>query len=1740
MPSYDSSLFNSNPYYDDFEEDKKFLRMLFRPGFSVQSRELTQLQTILQNQIERFGNHVFRDGSRIIGGEISTQTLDFVRLEPSSASVPVFEIAESDIVGHNITQKDGQGNVVVQARVVDYLARKSGDSYGVAVVSYLSGSQFSAGAILECSNPLKPFTATVKTAVDSVATNGKCKVVGVNDGIYYVNGFFVKTGNQFEPAYTTDSNGVRLFSNPTGTMGFFVTSEIVTDGEDFTLKDPASGSYNYNAPGAHRYRINLTLTFLTSVGNTNFIELVKYDAGVITRKNENTQYSELLKLFAQRTYDESGNYIVKPFDISFRSGGNTYHADIGSGKAYVFGYEYETKFKDSIDIPAARTFKDYADVSTANYYGSYIKAKYNVSTGDNINPLLSNILAGRSSKGHLVYGATGPVASGDFSNAAFFANVVGYANQSSIITTQGGTMDFIVHLANLSYGRSVTAANINLYHLDPSTNLSTRLFTNVELVSTAGSTNARVFDPFSVSLVHQLNAGNQTTTIKNVSKIKYIHEVSRAFVSTAQNTFPSVSLSPLGADFNWCKATGSTPSGSGFPIEEADGYYLVVISANGLLTGSILKIVSPNTTVPSDQTTVKANISADGDNIVFQTSLPIGSYYLVGKAIHNSVGMDVDGIDLTSKIRVKTLTNVPSEVFNSTLPTLNTFKRVVKTNANGVIYEMYFVLDRADVYKVNQITQGTGISATDISSRFLFDTGQRDSTYELSRLYVKPDYFDTYKATATFPQFTVNYDYFEHSGYGPFTVESYRGISYSNIPIFTSPMSGKSISLANAIDFRFAARIDGFVPSGATAGTVAGNTPTVSNNIPLISYYNGILPKDYTITSTSTAYLPRIDKLVVSKNISADGDVTTLQRIAGIPSESPIIPEDLSDSMTLFILSLPAYTFKANDIKAEYIGNSRFTMKDIGTMSKRVDGIEQYVVLNELEASVMSRSIKVGTGSDEAIKKAILVDSFEGHSVGDVVNRDYRCSVDVEKRELRPSFSSESYDFTYIGGVNGVTLTPDNILCYAFQKSATPIVSQNKASTTIKVNPFDLPNWVGSITIRPHADYWYDTEVRPMVKLNENGMNDSWIASEMNDSFGHGSQWNDWESIWNGISVELNEAEDKKNLSFFSRPRNSTNGNVVSQRFTNVEGIERSTETTSNKKNLQISPLRRKNFYTEVAANTILNKSVVPYIRGGRTISFNAYNLKPNTQVHVFFDNVNVNNHCVKEGLSGPFKTSGTDGSLIGVTFEIPNGVFEVGEKILRIVDESNNVLENATTLAETSFYAMGIKTDDFINVSSIRPAEVRKQTPNSNKVVSNPLFRDKNINTAEYTQWIDPLCQTFEVSQTFYPDGFFIESVDLFFSSKDDSLPVTIEIHPVVNGVPHPSVVLPFSTVVLNPSSVTINSVTPDVATNFKFRTPVYLEPGEYALVVKSNSSKYSLFAGAIGEFDIKTNSRISSTLPNGTLFKPQNGSERTGDSSMDIMFNINRCEFTPPTPVVPFSLGNRYSGSEDRSNADLIQPNPFIFAPSGTSISTKVTVGSVVYDVTPNRNLKLPQTFTVDGANDITMTLSPSVSRPTLLSPMVDMDRTNLITVENIVDSTAADTDELMPSSGTALSTTARYITRKLSLPSGQRADELKVMIDANIPEGSFIRLFAKTVNSQTIDASLETSNYQSMTDITSADQQVTSNVGGVQFVEKMYSLTPQNSFDTFAVKVCMYSKTNDKTIVPTLKNLRVVAVE
>jgi len=93
---------NVSPYYDDFDETKDFHRVLFRPGFAVQARELTQLQSILQNQIERHGRHMFKEGTVVIPGAIGfTEEYYAVKIQSTLAGTDISAQIQ-DYVGKRI------------------------------------------------------------------------------------------------------------------------------------------------------------------------------------------------------------------------------------------------------------------------------------------------------------------------------------------------------------------------------------------------------------------------------------------------------------------------------------------------------------------------------------------------------------------------------------------------------------------------------------------------------------------------------------------------------------------------------------------------------------------------------------------------------------------------------------------------------------------------------------------------------------------------------------------------------------------------------------------------------------------------------------------------------------------------------------------------------------------------------------------------------------------------------------------------------------------------------------------------------------------------------------------------------------------------------------------------------------------------------------------------------------------------------------------------------------------------------------------------------------------------------------------------------------------------------------------------------------------------------------------------------------------------------------------------------
>ena len=131
--------FNVSPYYDDFETNAKgkgYHRVLFRPGFPVQARELTQLQSILQNQIDRFGKHMFEDGSMVIPGDINFDLeYDFVKIQSTFNATNV-ESYRTDFLNKIIIG----GTTGIRAKVIGTVAATSSDPLTLYIKYETSGT----------------------------------------------------------------------------------------------------------------------------------------------------------------------------------------------------------------------------------------------------------------------------------------------------------------------------------------------------------------------------------------------------------------------------------------------------------------------------------------------------------------------------------------------------------------------------------------------------------------------------------------------------------------------------------------------------------------------------------------------------------------------------------------------------------------------------------------------------------------------------------------------------------------------------------------------------------------------------------------------------------------------------------------------------------------------------------------------------------------------------------------------------------------------------------------------------------------------------------------------------------------------------------------------------------------------------------------------------------------------------------------------------------------------------------------------------------------------------------------------------------------------------------------------------------------------------------------------------------------------------------------------------------------
>lgn len=385
--------FNVTPYYDDYDRTKEYYRILFKPGYAVQARELTQLQTTLQNQIFRFGKHVFRDGDIVLPGTFHLKSnsgtkkgypIDYVKIKTKNVSNN--EVIVNNFLGELVT--GATSNISAQVTAVldsDGTTANTKTFY----VSYAGASPDNPSARIRVFQPGETLTsANAGTAIvldsDPVANTGYASWFQIDEGVYFAKDHFISFPTQ---SIVLD----RYNPNPTCRVGFFVNEEIINSSMDSSLLDPALESSNFSAPGADRLKLvsQLSVVPFDYTEYPDFVTLFTIKDGVLQITNEKAQYNIIGDAMAKRTYEESGDYIVKGYNVQIQEhdlvktpvnnygrfvdgDNNKLIVNIDPGYGYVKGYAVSLNDKYSIDITKPKDNRNVSSQIASTSMGQYV------------------------------------------------------------------------------------------------------------------------------------------------------------------------------------------------------------------------------------------------------------------------------------------------------------------------------------------------------------------------------------------------------------------------------------------------------------------------------------------------------------------------------------------------------------------------------------------------------------------------------------------------------------------------------------------------------------------------------------------------------------------------------------------------------------------------------------------------------------------------------------------------------------------------------------------------------------------------------------------------------------------------------------------------------------------------------------------------------------------------------------------------------------------------------------------------------------------------------------------------------------------------------------------------------------------------------------------------------------------------------------------------------------------------
>ena len=1610
---------NTPPYFEDFDATDNFHKVLFRPGFPLQARELTVLQSLLQDQIEKFGSSIYKDGAMVIPGQISFDLYyTSVLIEDEYFGISADTIRQY-IVGKTII---GQSSGV-KARVVNAISSEESEKGKTTLyVKYTSaGSSNTSGTFADDEILLAEESFSIgETVIQADTDFAKCvtenathtgSAAKITPGIYFIKGFFTSVGEQ---EIILD----QFATTPSYRVGLQVLETIVTPEDDQTLTDPSQGYSNYSAPGAHRLKLEAKLVkkSLDDESVTDFIELLKLEEGGLKEivTTSRAQIARTLEdTLARRTYDESGDYEVKNYkftkDECLDNGTNNgifnidektdqentpssdlFEVNVSPGKSYVLGYEIENIATTYVDVEKPRTTdKETNKLITTDARG------FEFRTAKSNEPLYANLQSAYQSNQIAVLR--------DASSVIGYGLFVGFETES--------TYD-VVRVAAIKF--------IN----------STKTISDVVSIRINGTIN---FQANTVSGGHTFTINGSGGKTRPYLFPVYANNIIKALEGPSAFNIQTVATGTINASGNG----GSV----NVPFSSSNvGDYTLRIDGDAVGTARPLTGATPNLSGGSfsfdiglDANTANDNFVLYGPKNVSNPVLKLSSLKkmrviklrdIANKYDINDTTLSL-GLTRVSKVHAifnySANTNNPSKVYphvtySAGTPAFKAGEVVVgrSSGAKGRVIKqdsgtskVYFVYETSSNFIPNEELYGYESASTatigtvnfnglpNLKSRYSLEDGQGPHSFEFSSI-TKTNAGSAIPANTTL---WVVVDHFEDDNASGlfYTANSYYDAKIEEIPSFQ--WGEEEYYLNDVVDYRIN-QSDVFSNGNGEFGTPHEiDASQIINNTKLSNYgnFNYVygdekLPAGFIEANEVEYYLSRIDHLYVNKI----GEFVTKKGTPALNAKEP--GDSIKNAMKLIKIDMPAYVRNLDDIKFTRFANKRYTMKDIGKLEQRLSNVEYYTQLSLLESETANLFISDGSGLNR-LKNGFLVDNFTSHAVGNSAHPNYRCAMDMALGELRPQHFTTNVSLKYeevpTNYIKGDTLMLD----YTHKV----MVDQPFASGVENVNPFAVVSWVGFMVITPAIDDWVD-EVRLPETLTEveGDYAATVFAMQVDPNTGFApTEWNAWETQWTSRS------RSSSSSGFTDRSR----GVPIRQATTTTTR----TTTRTGQTRTGIRPEVTPRVDREVLGDRVVDIKYAHWKRS-RNIQINAQRLKPNIQVYSFLEGRDVNAYSTPKilqvnvtsavgfqvdedvvvtgnvnrkfrakvasprsyydddllidpytGNTMPANYTGNTSvlnlnlesmnelgdseyggyalvgdTLVGLTSgatatvtakkmiadesgglhmslfipnpdEEGNPRWKVGESVLRLTDSATNSLipGEVDSSVNGTYSASGTTFSKQQDVLLVRNAEI----VNHNVEESRVLTSSSSSSSTTFGGWYDPLAQSFLVEDA---GGAFVSKVDIYFRTKDKTLPVTMQIREMVNGYPGPTVL---ATMNKTPSQVNLSEDATAV-TSFEFDTPVYLaEQREYCFAILTSSVEYKVWLSEMGQDDINGN-RISEQPYAGVLFKSQNASTWTANQLQDLKFTLYRAEFDiSQKPVIKYKHDNEGLKQFDRLRNDPIE---------------------------------------------------------------------------------------------------------------------------------------------------------------------------------------------------------------------------